>query len=155
MSWIKNYNLKLRYDIVSCSTWSRTQDGSRLKLFETHHLLELFSIVLSWHFFAFELTLFSARNFLIFCNLNLFLDCLLLWMSCYHLWYSLEVTLFYLNDFESGAREQFHALGVTPVNFEGGGSRFKTWRTPFRWLREVTIIHNHQNQGYSFKSISK
>ena len=110
----------------------------------------IFSL-LKWLFFQQD---FNKISFF-FAILILFLACLLLWMSCYHLWYSLEVTLFYLNDFESGAREQFHALGVTPVNFEGGGSRFKTWRTPFRWLREVTIIHNHQNQGYSFKSILK
>ena len=120
-------------------------------------MLELFSIVLSCHFFAIEMALFSTRfkKIWFLAIFFFFLACLLLWMSCYHLWYSLEVTLFYLNDFESGAREQFHALGVTPVNFEGGGSRFKTWRTPFRWLREVTIIHNHQNQGYPFKSILK
>ena len=63
--------------------------------------------------------------------------------------------MFYLNDFESGAREQFPALGVTRVNFEGGGSRIETWRTPFRWFIEVTIIHNHQNQGYFSESFEK
>ena len=107
----------------------------------THHLLELLSVVLSCHFDMIELVFFLLEKlrrklkFQIFFGEKIENWSLLLWISGYHLWHSGEVTLFYLNDFKSGALEQFPALGVTSVNFEGGGSRIKTWRTLLCWLR--------------------